>query len=474
MVQKTLSKKDVAAKWFPFVLAGGVALSYLWAVISIVTTSLIPGAILGIVIIVSLLSTVSLVVKIIRKRDQPKRWWLIVCAVLAIIINIWVATLGQMATKFFETIHDDGYAYEEYSIVAKKSDNITLDANKTLSTALLSIDTNTNEVKKETVARTGADFKTYDSLDAAAGAMDKKEAKLAVLKSSYLQILEENKQPFYKSIEVLATFTIKVKQDDLASGETSKPFVVYISGIDSYGAISGVSRSDVNMLMVLNPETHQLLLVNTPRDYYVQLHGTTGQKDKLTHAGLYGINTSVDTLEDLYKTEINYYVRVNFDSLMKLVDALGGIDVVSDYAFTTSGYSFVKGVNHLDSAGALVFSRERYSFAEGDRVRGQNQQRVIEAILRKIGTLDSVANYQRVVDALAGSFQTNATAPEISTFMNGQLSHIGGWSINSISVDGTGKLAPTYTMGATPLYVMEPDMATVSTARQQIKTILGK
>jgi len=465
---------SVFSRYFPAALAGLVSLSYVWAIISIITTSLIPGSLLGLIIIVSLAAMGGLVFGIIKTRRQPKKWWLIALAIIAIALNVWVATLGHMAKSFFDAIHDDGYAYEEYSIIAKKDKHITLQPQTTRSTALMSIDDNSKAVKTETTKYTGAQFKSHDSLNAVSDALSRDDTELVVLKSSYLPILKENKNPFYQSVEVLATFTIKVKQDDLASGGMNKPFVAYISGIDSYGSISGVSRSDVNMLMVVNPGAQQILLVNTPRDYYVQLHGTTGLKDKLTHAGLYGINMSVNTLEDLYQTKINYYVRMNFDSLIKLVDALGGIDVVSDRAFTTNGHTFVRGVNHLNSTQALAFSRERYSFAEGDRARGQNQQRVIEAILRKVGTLNGVANYQSVVNTLAGSFETNAAAPEISTLINGQLSHIGSWSITSVSVDGVGELAPTYTMGSTPLYVMEPDMTTVSTVRQQVKTVLDK
>jgi len=173
-----------------------------------------------------------------------------------------------------------------------------------------------------------------------------------------------------------------------------KPYTIYISGIDSYGEVDTVSRSDVNILAVVNPKDNKVLLVNTPRDYYVQLHGTTGVRDKLTHAGIYGIDMSKNTLQDLYGTKVDYTVRINFSSLLKLVDAAGGINVYSDYTFKAGGYSFVQGYNTLDSKQALVFARERYAFADGDRQRGKHQQRVIEALITKLSQPRVLLGYQ--------------------------------------------------------------------------------
>ncbi len=249
----------------------------------------------------------------------------------------------------------------------------------------------------------------------------------------------------------------------------TKPFVVYISGIDTYGDIASQSRSDVNILAVVNPADKKVLLVTTPRDYYVQLHGTTGVKDKLTHAGIYGIDMSKNTLQDLYGTKIDYTLRINFTSLLRTVDAIGGVEVNSDVAFSAGGYNFVQGINKLDSKQALAFSRERHSFEAGDRQRGKNQQKVIEAIIAKAAQPKIILNYQTILSSLDGLFQTNASKQEISSLIRQQLDSAGQWTTQSISVDGTGAKAATYSMGAQQLYVMIPNTATVDAAKAAIQ-----
>ena len=189
-------------------------------------------------------------------------------------------------------------------------------------------------------------------------------------------------------------------------------FALYISGIDQWGSVSTVrGRSDVNIVAIVNPKIHKVLLINTPRDYYVQLHGKTGLKDKLTHAGVYGIDMSLNTLEDLYDINIDYYLRVNFDTLVKLVDVIGGIEVYSDKTFISShqrDWKIKEGMNKMDGKQALAYSRERYAYKEGDRHRGKNQQDVITAIIKKASSSKVIlTKYNSILDTLEGSFQTN-------------------------------------------------------------------
>ncbi len=251
--------------------------------------------------------------------------------------------------------------------------------------------------------------------------------------------------------------------------DITKPYVIYISGIDTYGKVSTVSRSDVNILMVVNPKSHQILLVNTPRDFYVQLHGTTGVRDKLTHAGIYGPEMSKNTMQDLYNTHINYYLRINFTSLTKIIDTLGGVNVYSDYAFTAGKYHFVKGYNKMDGQAALAFARDRHDFADGDRTRGKNQQKVIEAIIAKTNSPQTLVKYRSLLNSLEGSFQTNASSKDVSAILNQQASGLGGWQTKSISVTGTDSHNVTYSMPGVQLYVMEPNVASVNSAKAQIQ-----
>ena len=218
------------------------------------------------------------------------------------------------------------------------------------------------------------------------------------------------------------------------------------------------------LLSKINPAKRTMLLVNTPRDYYVQLHGMAGIPDKLTHAGIYGIDMSRQTLGDLYGVEIPYYVRLNFTSLVKMVDVVGDITVDSDYAF----HSFQAGKNTLDSKRTLEFARERYSFSDGDRQRGRNQQKVIEAIVAKMSEPRNLTRYNAILSTLQSSLQTNMSQETIASLIKMQLNDFKGWQVESISVDGAGATRQTYSMGAMPLYVMIPDGASVERAKERI------
>ena len=220
---------------------------------------------------------------------------------------------------------------------------------------------------------------------------------------------------------------------------------------------------------------NKILLTNTPRDYYVQLAGTTGTKDKLTHAGVYGIDTSIKTLENLYDTKISYYVRVNFNSLINLVDEIGGIDIYSDQSLTTLHYKvYIKqGWNHLDGKGALGYARERYSYMEGDRHRGQNQQQIIEAIIKKVTESNDLNTYMKLLNTLQNSFQTNMDKKLINGFINLQVKNDYNWSVESISVTGYDSSNYTYSYPGQLLYVMEPDYSSLETAKSRIKEIIN-
>lgn len=265
--------------------------------------------------------------------------------------------------------------------------------------------------------------------------------------------------------------------ESAASGDialTEKPFTVLISGIDVRGAITTTSRSDVNILMTVNPKMHKILLTTTPRDYYVYIPEVSGDmRDKLTHAGIYGVEASMRTLGNLYDIEVSDYIRINFDSVIRLVDALGGVDVNSDYAFTTNGggYSFNEGINHLNGEQALAFSRERYAFKDGDNQRGRNQMAVLTAMLNKLQSPALLKNPGKVLDVVGESMQTSFTRDEITGLISWQLSEGQSWEITRQAVRGHGDKQQTYSMKGTNLYVMWPDEESVAEASEKIKEI---
>lgn len=308
------------------------------------------------------------------------------------------------------------------------------------------------------------------------------EVDAIVLEESYLTLAYEEVEDFEESIKVIYTFEVKVKAHVESSDVTleNESFILYISGIDQYGNVSSVrGRSDVNILSIVNPKTHHILLVNTPRDYYVQLAGTTGLKDKLTHAGIYGIDKSIATLEKLYNIDIDHYLRVNFNTVIKVVDVIGGIDVYSDKTFKSfhiKGWTVPKGWNHFNGKQALAYSRERYAYIDGDHHRGRNQQDVITAIIDKVSTSSIlISKYNSILNALDGSFQTDMDMNLITSFIRYQLDEMPTWEVESIAVTGYNSMNYTYSMsGGKKLYVMEPDYNSVAKAKKRVYEVLNE
>lgn len=283
-----------------------------------------------------------------------------------------------------------------------------------------------------------------------------------------------------QGLTALDSVTSGILTGTQANAITKEPFVVYLSGVDTRGELTENARSDVNILAVVNPVTKRVALINTPRDYYVDLAGT-GSKDKLTHAGLYGVETSMQTLGSLYGIEVGHYIRINFAGFMSIVDALGGVDVYSDYAFTSVGSpgyydptTFVEGWNHLDGQAALAFARERHAFATGDIQRGINQMKVIDAMLNKIKSPALLLNFSKLMDAAADCFVTSFSSEQISALVRMQLGDFASWEIQSYTVTGSGGTSTKcYSAQGQKLYVMKPDEASVNEAIAMIQSVLG-
>lgn len=262
------------------------------------------------------------------------------------------------------------------------------------------------------------------------------------------------------------------KVDEPAGEETLKPFILYLSGSDTRSKMLVTSRSDVNILAVVNPETKQILLVNTPRDYFVPNPAGGGVKDKLTHCGIYGIQCSVDALSGLYNVPIDYYAQINFTGFETLIDAIGGVTLYSDVDFSTSQYTFHAGDNNLNGAQALSLARERYAFAAGDNARGQNQMKVIKAVIAKLSSSTVITKYSGIMDSLQGMFVTDVPMELISQLVKMQLSDMAKWNVQSYAVTGSGGSDITYSMPGLYCYVMYPHEDTVENASSLINRVL--
>ena len=425
--------------------------------------------------VVILVALASLLLIIYRKAEKFTFFFL----TLAILMSSVSFFALQQFVGFTSHINSTSN-YSEYSmsvVVLKDSDvhNVTQLDSITGPTGTdndniqkLIADIKTSQSKELTVEQSTSYLTAYKSLVSG-------EAKAIVLNSVFENIIESEYPDYASKIRKIYTKNI-TKEVAAPKVSKNKSFNVYVSGIDTYGPISSVSRSDVNILMTVNQDSKKILLTTTPRDSYVPIaDGGNNQKDKLTHAGIYGVDSSIHTLENLYGVDINYYVRLNFTSFLKLIDLLGGVDVYNDQEFTSrhGKFHFPVGNVHLDSEQALGFVRERYSLADGDRDRGRNQQKVIVAIIQKLTSTEALKNYSDIIQGLQDSLQTNMPIETMIDLINTQLESGGSYKVNSQDLKGTGRMGlPSYAMPDSNLYMMEIDDSSLATAKSAIQDVM--
>lgn len=295
-----------------------------------------------------------------------------------------------------------------------------------------------------------------------------------VADQSYLSNLEANHEDFTGETRIIykKEFVESVTSVTTSTDVTSKPFIVYLTGLDTYGSVSTVSRTDVNLLACVNPNTHQILLVSVPRDTQVKLH-RNGKMDKLTHSANFGVNETISTMEDFLDTKINYYAKTNFQGITDIVDAVDGITINSPYAFTTrhGNYKIVKGENKMNGEKALCFVRERYALPNGDFDRGKNQQLLLKALIKKCISTKIITNYENILTAVEGSFETNMSSSDIKSLIQMQLDENIKWSMYNVQLTGTGvKSTKTYSMPGQNVYTLKPD----SKSLNSIKSLIDK
>ena len=462
----------------------------------LITSGLLPGKYLGIVaaaVVVALLITVLFAcTKSGAVRTVGNVLAIFVCGMLVfgmVYLNQIMKTLNSVAGSDTEV---------KVIAVFVKADNAALSIEETKGYRFGVFEGSDGEQIDETIEeveqRNGdADLisESYGSpLEMAQALLDGK-IDAAICNKAYVEILNEVIVDFSTKSRIIFEKEFEIEKADTSGGSgegeaaaeekakgkrtslTEEPYTILISGIDVSGPITTTSRSDVNILMTVNPLTHQILLTTTPRDCYVYIPGISGnERDKLTHAGIYGVKASMRTLENLYGIEISDYIRINFDSLIRLVDALGGVDVYSEYDFQSGEYSFNKGTNHLNGEETLAFSRNRYAFASGDEQRGKNQMLVLTAIINKLMSPALLKNPAEILDVVGSSMQTSISRNEITEAIAWQLGTGADWSISRQSVTGTGDSEQTFSMKGTNLYVMWPDEDSVSEAAEKIKAVM--
>lgn len=378
---------------------------------------------------------------------------------------------------FFKQFGFNEYKTENYGIYVLKSsnyENIVDLENKSIAHLELKKNAGLNKMVDKITKKIEFKSKTYDDIYSMVSDLIGEKIEGIILEDAQVEILKEENYNEYELLKSIYSDAIElsIKKKKSNIDITKDSYNIYISGIDTYGNITNVSRSDVNILATVNPVKKEILLTNIPRDYYVKLH-SFNEYDKLTHAGIYGIDESISTIEDLLDTKINYYVKVNFTSLIDIVDALDGIVVNLNYSFTTvDGYSFKKGNNYLDGKEALSFARERKAFKEGDRIRGENQQLILTSIINKATSTKIITNYTEILKAVRGKFITNIKDEEITKLIKMQFSDGQAWNIKSISVNGVDSYDYVYSYKKNKLYVMRPIQETVDNAKGKIKDVM--
>ena len=301
-------------------------------------------------------------------------------------------------------------------------------------------------------------------------------SKAMILNSSFEDLITSQHADFKDKTKKIYEYKITKSVNAKAKQNAGDTFNVYISGIDTYGPVSSVSRSDVNIIMTVNKKTGKILLTTTPRDSYVKIaDGGNNQYDKLTHAGIYGVDSSIHTLENVYGIKIDYYARLNFTSFLKLIDTVGGVDVYNDQAFVShvGKKNFQPGLLHMNSDMALSFVRERYSLTGGDHDRGKNQEKVIAAIIKKLTSKEGLVNYQSVIKELSESIQTNMPIETAMGLANEQLRAGKEYIVASQALTGTGSMSlPSYAMPGAQLYMMQIDDKSLEEVTANIKDVL--
>lgn len=450
----------------------------------IMMLDILPVKYAVLLIVLLLLMNVG-IIKLLNSRRKGTNKRLLGLVLSVAVVNIMVMGCFYLYNTLdtFQKISEEKAQYEDYHVLVldkSKYEKVKQIEGQTVYV----VDTESkmyNEAKERLLTKVSVTYAAEDSAGAVSehlvDAKGKTSNEVIFLSNSNYELVCEENEAFEEKTRILYTISVPIKKDDFAKriNVTEDPFNVYISGIDVWGSIDQVSRSDVNMLMTVNPQTKEILLTSIPRDSYVELN-MNGQMDKLTHSGMYGIEETLATVENWLDIDINYYVRANFEMIVDLVDSIGGITVDSKFAFKSSiaEYSYVEGENQLTGMAALYFARERKSFEDEDEERVRNQQIVLKAILNKITKSKVIlTNYADILDAVEDSMQTSMSQKEISSLVKMQLNDMSGWKIKTISISGDGAEKGTYSMGpGKPLFVSIPKEESVEAAKQEIHAVM--
>lgn len=498
------NKKKSGSSRRPMVLGDwfGLACLILFAVCSLIllirllsTQMLTTGLVVTLVIVLAVLNFLHLIVQLPRRKNHVPKF---ICGFVALALSglmIYTVSAAGSLQNMLMNISGKMVEKETTYVIVMKDDPATSigDAVGYNFGTLAHTDKKNTAALLDNVKDGLGDLQNtpYNNVTDLVDALYDDNVDAIMLNAGYLSMLEKTDgyEDFSQQTRILYEFTTERTVDTINPNSeiTREPFVVYCSGSDARDTdINTTGLSDVNILAVVNPRSHQVLLLNTPRDYYVPLVSEpyTGELDKLTHAGGFGTEESMKVLGSLYGMDVNYFMRINFTGLIDIVDALGGIDVISPCEFTARNigvfdngdqrdYYFSEGLNHLNGHEAMAFCRERDSFIDGDNQRGKNQMTVISAIVKKASSPEILSKYNNLLKAVEGCFSTNMPYQDISALVRMQLSNMENWNITSYSVWGYNDFQPCASAGYEELYVMMPDDGSVELARDLVNQVMN-
>ena len=396
----------------------------------------------------------------------------IILASSVIFVEVYLgSTIG-----FLEGITNGNYSLKTYEVVVLKDSEYKKLKDLNNKDVLTKDDKDDEELKKgkdKINKKVKLNYINKDDVSEMIYSLINNEVDAVLVEKSELDLIKDDEES-YSKLKVIYRVTIKDDiKDILNKVDINKDsFNIYVTGMDTYGKISQTSRSDVNIVITVNPKTEKILITWVPRDYYVKINNSS-YKDKLTHAGIYGIDTSIYALENLLDTEINYYFKVNFTSVVKIIDLLEGIEVYNDETFTTNdNFTFNKGMVKLNGEEALSFVRDRKHVTGGDLGRGKNQVKVLEAVIKKASSPKIITKYTSLLNSLDGAFLTNMPSNTMKSFIKKEISKKRDWKFESNTLNGTDGSEFTYSYKNQKLYVMIPNEDSVSDAQNKIKEIL--
>ena len=436
-------------------------------------------------ILVSIVYTVIILLVVNSKLKHWIKNTFMILTIILMVVESLFCIYGMKAFDLLNKITDTGYRVETYGVyvnVNSHYDDIKDLSGKTITYLHMEnekdIQTALDKFDKDVNLEYTLDSK--DNLEDLIKYISESKTDAIFMSKSYEDIVKEEYEENYNNLKLIYSFDIVnyVKAETSNKDVTKDTFTVYISGIDTSGKVGSKARTDVNILLSINPKTHQVFMVNTPRDYYVPLK-TSNKSDKLTHSGIYGLEESIGTLENLYDVDIDYYVRINFTSFMKIINALGGIevDVSKSFCEQDSKRNFdnliclKKGKQKLNGEQALAYARHRKTLVKGDMSRGENQMDILEAMMKKAMSPAILKGYNNIINSLIGNVITNMSSDTMISFAKKQLSKNTEWNFTSISADGVSQVKPCYSLGNAKASVVVPNEDSINSIKIAIQNI---